>query len=89
MRWKPTLAQLGVDLGALDWQRSGTGAGSFEIAFVPAARRDRASADDRSDVEWILLRVCGDPDGRILVYDRIEWESFLHGVKHGEFDDGA
>ncbi|MHB1433935.1 MAG: DUF397 domain-containing protein [Streptosporangiaceae bacterium] len=89
MRWKPTLAQLGVVLETLDWQRSGTGAGSFEVAFVPASELDLASADDRSDVEWVLLRVSGDPDERVLIYDRIEWESFLHGVKHGEFDDGA
>ncbi|MHB1593784.1 MAG: DUF397 domain-containing protein [Streptosporangiaceae bacterium] len=89
MRWKPTLAQLGVDLEALDWQRSGTGPGSFEIALVAETGRDPASADDRSGVKWILLRVAGDPDGRVLIYDRIEWESFLHGVKHGEFDDGA
>ncbi len=31
---KPTLAALGVDPANLDWQRSGTGPGSFEIAFV-------------------------------------------------------
>jgi hypothetical protein len=31
----------------------------------------------------------GDPTGRILVYDRHEWECFLDGVRNGEFDDGA
>ena len=36
---KPTAAGPGVGFAALDWQRSGTGAGSFEVAFV-AARRD-------------------------------------------------
>ena len=33
------------------------------------------------------MRVAGDPAGRILVYDRHEWECFLDGVRNGEFDD--
>jgi Domain of unknown function (DUF397) len=39
--------------------------------------------------EWVLMRVAGDPAGRVLVYDRHEWECFLDGVRGGEFDDGA
>jgi Domain of unknown function (DUF397) len=39
--------------------------------------------------EWVLMRVAGDPAGRVLVYDRHEWECFLGGVRGGEFDDGA
>ena len=39
--------------------------------------------------EWVLLRVAGDRAGRVLVYDRHEWECFLDGVRGGEFDDGA
>jgi hypothetical protein len=39
--------------------------------------------------EWVLLRVAGDPAGRVLVYDRHEWECFLDGVRGGEFDEGA
>ncbi len=35
------------------------------------------------------MRVAGDPTGRVLVYDRNEWECFLDGVRNGEFDDGA
>jgi hypothetical protein len=35
------------------------------------------------------MRVAGDPAGRVLVYDRHEWECFLDGVKNGEFDDDA
>ncbi len=85
MRWKPTLAELGVDLGALDWQRSGTGAGAFEVAFVASGME----SGNPSEVEWILLRVRDDLDERVLIYDRVEWECFLDGVKHGEFDDGA
>ena len=39
--------------------------------------------------EWVLMRVAGDPAGRVLVYDRHEWECFLDGVRGGEFDKGA
>lgn len=85
MRPKPTVAQLGVDLAALDWQRSGAGPGSFEVAFVNAA----GSRDEDAGIDWVLLRVTGDPAGRVLVYDRVEWECFLDGVSRGEFDDGA
>jgi hypothetical protein len=75
---KPTLARLQVDLAALDWQRSGTEAGSFEVAFVSGAGSGRA--------HWALLRVAGDPEGRVLVYDRAEWLCFIDGAGHGEFD---
>jgi len=37
----------------------------------------------------VLMRVAGDPAGRVLVYDRHEWECFLDAVRNGEFDDGA
>ena len=75
---KPTLARLQVDPAALDWQRSGTGAGSFEVAFISGAEPGRA--------DWVLLRVAGDPDRRVLVYDRTEWLCFIDGAGHGEFD---
>ena len=35
------------------------------------------------------MRVAGDPDQRVLVFDRHEWECFLDGARHGEFDDAA
>lgn len=94
-RPKPTPAQLGVDLAKLDWQRSGTGAGSLEVAFVDdeaagtgaatggAGRAGRAEVS--AEVSWVLLRVAGDPAGRVLVYDRTEWLCFLDGVVRGEF----
>jgi len=86
---KPTAAGLGVDIATLAWQRSGTEAGSFEVAFVAAA--DRGDDLDASDgglggPDWVLLRVTGDPDGRVLVYDRTEWACFVEGVRGGEFD---
>jgi hypothetical protein len=78
---KPTVAELGIDLGAQDWQRSGDGDGALEIAFVGPA--------PGTGTDWVLMRVAGDPDGRVLVYDRNEWECFLDGVRAGEFDDAA
>lgn len=77
---KPSPGQLGVDLAGLEWQRSGTGDGSIEIAFV---------ADGAQPGGWVLMRVAGDADERVLVYDRHEWVCFLDGVRKGEFDDAA
>ena len=110
-RLKPTAAQLSIGLAAKDWQRSGVGDGSFEVAFVrgaagrnggasPSPGRSSgagassaawsdASQDAGADDVWVLLRVAGDPAGRVLVYDRIEWECFLDGAARGEFDDDA
>jgi Domain of unknown function (DUF397) len=76
---KPTVSDLGIDLDAQAWRRSGDGDGSVEIAFV-------AGAGDAGPA-WVLMRVAGDPQGRVLVYDRNEWECFLDGVRGGEFDD--
>jgi hypothetical protein len=77
---KPAAGTLGVDLATLDWQRSGTSDGSIEIALV---------ADQNQPGGWVLMRVAGDPDQRVLVYDRHEWVCFLDGVRKGEFDDAA
>jgi hypothetical protein len=78
---KPTIEELGIDVAALSWQRSGDGDGAIEIAFV----RDAV----RATGDWVLMRVSGDPAGRVLVYDRHEWVCFLDGVRRGEFDDAA
>jgi hypothetical protein len=75
---KPTLADLGVDPAELDWKRSGDGDGSIEVAFPVGPRWTRG--------DWVLVRVAGDPAGRVLVFDRNEWESFLDGARNGEFD---
>ncbi len=85
MTRKPTVEELGLDPDGQRWQRSGDRDGAIEIAFVPAA----AGAAGAGCTEWVLMRVAGDPDGRILVYDRHEWECFLDGARGGEFDDGA
>jgi hypothetical protein len=93
---KPTTEDLGIDPDAVDWQRSGpgnddAGDGSIEIAFV---RGSGTAGDGGSRVppvpaDWVLMRVAGDPDRRVLVFDRHEWECFLDGARKGEFDDAA
>ena len=80
MTAKPKVEALGIDVAAQSWQRSGEGDGSIEIAFVRAA----AVAG-----YGVLMRVAGDPAGRVLVYDRHDWACFLDGVQKGEFDDAA
>ncbi|HMH94713.1 MAG TPA: DUF397 domain-containing protein [Streptosporangiaceae bacterium] len=83
---KPTVESLDIDVSAAHWQRSGTGDGAIEIALVgPAGEADA----DQGDAEWVLMRISGDADGRVLVYDRYEWECFLDGVRAGEFDAAA
>jgi hypothetical protein len=88
---KPTISELGIDLAGQAWHRSGRGAGAIEVAFAragnPAAPARDPYAEDRA--EWVLMRVAGDPDQRVLVFDRHEWECFLDGARNGEFDDAA
>ena len=78
---KPALSELGIDLAALVWQRSGRGDGAIEVAF--------ARAPATGDGHWVLMRVTGDPEQRVLVFDRHEWECFLDGARNGEFDVAA
>jgi hypothetical protein len=71
----------GLDLDSLSWRRpagaeAGDGPGVMEVAMAPRS----------GGGSWVLLRVTGDPDGRVLVYDEHEWECFLAGVRNGEFD---
>jgi hypothetical protein len=76
---KPTIPELGIDLAAQVWRRSGQGAGAIEIAFAHAPATYDTSL-------WVLMRVAGDPEQRVLVFDRHEWECFLDGARSGEFD---
>ena len=75
MTAKPSVAELGIDLAAQVWRRSGRGDRSIEVAFTHG--------------RWVLMRVTGDPEQRVLVFDRHEWECFLDGARNGEFDDAA
>ena len=77
---KPTVESLGIDLEAQSWQRSGGGDAAIEVAFVSRAG---------GGTEWVLMRVTGDPEGRVLVYDQHEWQCFLDGVRNHEFDSAA
>ena len=90
---KPTVSGLGIDLAAQVWHQSGRGDGSIEVAFVRAGGTDgthpAASAASADAPEWVLMRVAGDPEQRVLVFDRHEWECFLDGARNGEFDDAA
>lgn len=72
---KPTIAQLGIDPATLDWRSAGGGPGAIEIAFTTTAGQD-----------WALLRVTGDPERRVSVFTRYEWDCFLDGARKGEFD---
>ena len=78
---KPTLADLGIDPATLKWQRSGKDDGSIEVAFPLGSGWARGT--------WVLMRVAGDPAGRVLVFDRNEWECFIDGVRNGEFGAAA
>ncbi len=75
---KPTVEEFGIDVGALAWRRSTEGPGAIEVAFAQVGEQ-----------EWILMRVTGDPDGRVSVFSRFEWDCFLDGVRNGEFDGAA
>jgi Domain of unknown function (DUF397) len=89
-RAKPTVADLGIDPAALEWQRSGDGDGSIEIAFPVGPAPVGHGAQRRwARGDWVLMRVAGDPAGRVLVFDRNEWECFIDGARNGEFDDAA
>ena len=57
---------------------------------APASADTPATALASADAqEWVLMRVAGDPEQRVLVFDRHEWECFLDGARSGEFDDAA
>ena len=40
---KPTVSELGIDLGAQAWRRSGHGDGTIEVAFARSAPAGRLS----------------------------------------------
>jgi Domain of unknown function (DUF397) len=87
---KPTVSELGIDLAAQVWHRSGRSGGAIEVAFTKNAENTK-NTTDATDAEgsWVLMRVTGDPEQRVLVFDRHEWECFLDGARNGEFDDAA
>jgi hypothetical protein len=58
-----------------------------------AWRKASASLPDDNCVELaphaggVAVRDSKDPNGPVLRYTAAEWRAFLHGAKHGEFDD--
>ena len=52
MTAKPTVEELGIDAAAQDWQRSGAGDGTIEVAMV--------TGPGQPVVDWVLMRVAGD-----------------------------
>ena len=58
-------------------------------AAPPASPASAAPPASPAPPEWVLMRVAGDPEQRVLVFDRHEWECFLDGARNGEFDDAA
>lgn len=88
MSGKPAAADLRLDAALLDWRRSGEGDGALEVAFVHLSRGAAAPAP-QTRADWVLMRMAGDPDERVLVFDRNEWECFVDGARRGEFDDAA
>jgi hypothetical protein len=58
-------------------------------ATVACGNNDSHELAMPRDGDWILMRVADDPARRVLVFDRNEWECFLDGARHGEFDDAA
>jgi hypothetical protein len=83
---KPTVSELGIDLAGQIWQRSGQGDGAIEIAFTRTSASEARTPGPPEAAQWVLMRVAGDPDQRVLVFDRHEWECFLDGARNGEFD---
>ena len=90
MTAKPTVSGLGIDLAAQVWHQSGRGDGCHRGRLRPGQRhQSHPSAASADAPEWVLMRVAGDPEQRVLVFDRHEWECFLDGARNGEFDDAA
>jgi SAM-dependent methyltransferase len=75
---KPTVAELRLDTSTLVWRQSSVGPAAIEVAFVWVAGE-----------QWVLMRLFGNPDERVSVFSRFEWDCFIDGAKNGEFDGPA
>ncbi len=53
MTAKPTVEELGIDVAAQRWQRSGEGDGTIEVAMVTGPGQPGA--------DWVLMRVAAGP----------------------------
>lgn len=80
-------AGAGAGAGAVAGRAGAGGTGKTRGTSGAGAVRLRAGQESAGD--WVLMRVTDDPDRRVLVFDRNEWECFLDGARKGEFDDAA
>ena len=64
---KPAVSELGIDLAAQVWRRSGRGDGTIEVAFARSAPAGSSPEASSGSPQWVLMRVAGDPDRRVLV----------------------
>jgi hypothetical protein len=67
----------------------GSGGPRGPSVSVASGDSDGQGTAEPGDAGWILMRVADDPDRRVLVFDRNEWECFVDGARKGEFDDAA
>lgn len=37
--------------------------------------------------DWVVFGNTTEPGGPVIAYTKAEWDAFLIGVKHGDFDD--
>lgn len=75
---QPTVAELRLDTSTLLWRQSTVGLAAIEVAFLWVTGE-----------QWVLMRLSGDPDERVSIFSRFEWDCFLDGAKNGEFDGPA
>lgn len=66
-----------------------------DLAQVIWRKASRSTANSGNCVEVaflsngdVALRDSKHPDGPVLRYTALEWECFVDGVEHGEFDRG-
>lgn len=64
-----------IDLSQLEWFKSSLSSGNGQCVLCA-----------RLDDDGMALKDSKNPDGGILIFSRDEWQTFVGGVKLGEFD---
>jgi hypothetical protein len=65
-----------ADIARAVWRKSSWSAANGSCVEVATLRDDLVGVRDTKDRE----------KGPVLVFGQFDWNAFLHGVKHGEFD---
>jgi len=65
-----------ADVAGASWRKSSWSAANGSCVEVAHLRHGQVGIRDTKDCE----------KGPILIFTRLEWDAFLSGVKHGEFD---